>query len=410
MELDELVLNPYMDIVAPPGEEGAARITVQAPVKGYGLRVHEITAAKEPLLFEVLSALVKAGGELELDAGPEVVEALHRIGLLVKPEELSEWPRYRVAAEPAAELLPLRVRESRPERADVEGLIVAPSFLFQREFQLRPDIAWPRDFEQEGRLRCFAEGPAFWVEYAPTGVQTPFWVEPRDAEALAALRPGQPPPELEPRLRALLRATGALIDPATQAQAEHSRQALFRTLKAGFHGEGFSVCRDLLHPFEIAALRIYFRDLLAAGLIQYGDDPTENRYIAHNEPVSRMLHARLRHLMDAVVGEPVKPSYSFLSYYQSGARLKRHIDREQSRYSISLQVDYLPEPAGPTGWPLGFITVSGQEGLADLRLGDAAVYRGVEIPHFRPGQLPATHSSSHLILEYVLRSFTGILD
>lgn len=413
MEADELVLNPISDVIAPMGDDPAGTITVHAPVKGRGLLIHAITAASDPALFEALRAIVRSAGEAELAADPATLEGLHRVGLLLRPEEVCEWPRCRVALDPPESLLAHAARLARSEASspgDGAGLVVAPSWLFQRAFELRAGIEWPREFSQEGRLDCFAGGPAFWVDHPAAGVPTPFWLDEEDAERVSALVPGEAPPELPPRLARGLVAAGALVERGRPEREAEERRARIGALREAVGKEGAAVLPGLLHPHEIAALRAYLRALFAEGLLSWGDDPVENRYVAHNEPVSRILHARLLPLMEAVVARPLRPSYSFVSCYQGGARLLRHVDRPQSIYSISMQVDYQPDPAGPTGWRLGFVTTSGREELANMALGDAAVYRGVDIPHFREGALPEGHSSSQLIFEYVPRDFGGPLD
>ncbi|HEY0476166.1 MAG TPA: hypothetical protein VGD37_01500, partial [Kofleriaceae bacterium] len=58
------------------------------------------------------------------------------------------------------------------------GWIVSPTFRFQPAFALHPDVRWPADYdEQDGRLACFAPGPAFWIG-DPAAFVAPFWVAP----------------------------------------------------------------------------------------------------------------------------------------------------------------------------------------------------------------------------------------
>jgi hypothetical protein len=84
------------------------------------------------------------------------------------------------------------------------------------------------------------------------------------------------------------------------------------------------------------------------------------------------------------------------------------MDRPQCEFSISLLIDYDPEPDGPCGWPL-FLehqSLPGGIAAADLGLGDAVLYRGRQLVHYRD-QLPDGHQSSSLFFHYVGEDFVG---
>ncbi len=56
--------------------------------------------------------------------------------------------------------------------------------------------------------------------------------------------------------------------------------------------------------------------------------------------------------MSALAGEPYQPSYVYFGSYRPGATLKPHVDRAQCELSISLLLDYTPEPDGASPWPI----------------------------------------------------------
>ena len=148
----------------------------------------------------------------------------------------------------------------------------------------------------------------------------------------------------------------------------------------------------------------------AAEKIRTGDQVLKvaERYRLHSEPVGMFLHPQLALLMSRVAGEPVKPSYLYFASYPPGAALPRHVDREQCEFSISLLIDYSPEPDGPCGWPLFLEHPDLPGGVvgADLGLGDAVLYRGRRLVHYRE-PLPAGHQSSSLFLHYLREGFAG---
>ena len=93
--------------------------------------------------------------------------------------------------------------------------------------------------------------------------------------------------------------------------------------------------------------------------------------------------------------------------YVEGAALEPHKDRAQAEFSISLQIDHIPTPAGATGWPLCFTFDDGRTVAADLAIGDAVLYHGRALTHHRAA-LPAGERSSILVLEYVPDDFRGL--
>ena len=398
------VMNPFVDIhihpqpkVHPIDASCIETIRLKSPVRKRGLVIRDVTRAEDPALFHFFSTLVECGGEIELDSNSPVVEALVDVGFLVHEEDIVDWPRFEV-----------RLDDTPAQPSTDAAWAVADTFLFQPEFALHPKVRWPADYdEQEGRLRCFAQGPAFWVGSSETLV-SPFWVDGATATILAELVPGRAPPPLPPSLAGSLVSAGALV-PRDRNRVD--LLATFAQHRSAFASERYTIVRELLPAPELRALRRYYAALLEAGLLQRGDRQNASRFSSYNDAIARCLHTRLAGIMSAVVGQPLQPSFSYFFSYVDGAELLPHKDRPQAEFSISLQLDYSPEPAAETGWPLSF-SFDGPDGRsdahADLRVGDAVFYHGQEITHYR-GTLPAGHQSSHLVLEYVPLEFRGLL-
>jgi hypothetical protein len=155
-------------------------------------------------------------------------------------------------------------------------------------------------------------------------------------------------------------------------------------------------------------LRRYYRALVASGRLPRGDDQVAERYRVHSEPVAMFFHPQLADLMSRIAGEPVRPSYLYFASYPAGSALPRHVDRLQCEFSMSLLIDYSPEPDGACGWPL-FLedpALPDSAVAADLGLGDAVFYRGRQLVHYRD-PLTEGHVSSSLFLHYVREDFVG---
>ena len=114
-----------------------------------------------------------------------------------------------------------------------------------------------------------------------------------------------------------------------------------------------------------------------AAQLSLGDVQSARRYAAHNESVARFFHHQIANAVGVVVGEAIKPSYVYLASYLSGADLKKHIDREQCEFSVTLCLDFSPEPELATSWPIRLDTPEGAVTVYQA-LGDGLVYRGNE--------------------------------
>ena len=273
-------------------------------------------------------------------------------------------------------------------------------------WQGKPPPAISRNLPLPAKFRY--DFDMLWVHDGLRGCVVPFWVGPRFRDSIAHLAPGARANGLSARKRSLLALAGVLAargqDGASNGRWESQRSRAARE----FRGRGYACMEHLIHPFHLGALRRYYRHLLRTGQMILGDSGSPLRYVSHNECVAVFFHRQLASMVAQIVGVPVKPSYTYVSCYQSGADLPVHTDREQCEYSISLLVDHSPESSGPSPWPLWLNTNAGTVAIRQ-RLGDALFYRGREIAHYRT-RLPEGRTSTSIFFHYVDRHFAGSLD
>jgi hypothetical protein len=252
-------------------------------------------------------------------------------------------------------------------------------------------------------------GPIAWVEDSSTGAWIPFWLGPALSEAAAAIRNDAAQIErLSPRLLNVLWQAGILVaEPDLQPQRQLWVKRAHR-VREKFRQSGYASIGGLLHPFHIGALRRYYRRQIRKGRIWLGDDQSPRRYIAHNDPAARFFHLQWTKAVSELAGEPVKASYAYVAAYQSGAELEKHTDRPQCEFSVTLCLDYSPEPLAATPWPL---YLENHEGTVTVyqALGDGLLYRGRELPHYR-GRLRAGNTSTSIFFHYVAEDFAGALN
>lgn len=308
-----------------------------------------------------------------------------------------------LAEEPSA-LVPRGGRDARAD--DTAAEIVNPTF----RYQAGPDL--PHDLHPLGLPMhgCLREYPIAWIMDPRSGAWLPFWGRGEFAEALSLLRAGEPvPTTLSAGVRRGLARAEIVVPIDHQHMWSGRRAAMVQAARAEFQHRGYVIVRDLIQPVQLGALRAHYRALIATGGIPKGDW-IEQRYGLHSELMATFLHLQLQTLVNDLAGEPVKPSYVYFASYREGADLPRHTDRAQSELSISLLVDYSPEPDGPCGWPLYMESPRRTVPplAADLRMGDGVFYRGREIIHYRD-PLPRGHHATLIFFNYVRADYAGRL-
>jgi hypothetical protein len=253
------------------------------------------------------------------------------------------------------------------------------------------------------------QGAVAWVRNPATGFPHPFWLGPRLETAVSRLRAGEPVPGSIPADVRFLLAGAGILTAENQAERRLAEGAEIARKGAHFFREnGYAPLGHLIHPFHLAALRRYYRHAIRRGAIRLGDEQSSRRYVAHNESVARFFHHQITNAVGAIVGEAIKPSYVYLGSYLSGAELKKHTDREQCEFSVTLCLDFSPEPELATSWPIRLDTPEGTVKVYQA-LGDGLVYQGTKMPHYRH-RLAEGYTSTSIFFHYVPANFSGPLE
>jgi hypothetical protein len=248
-----------------------------------------------------------------------------------------------------------------------------------------------------------------WVTDAGTGSVWPYWLGDEYASYLWELAPGQVVPQnLPDHARWVLTRAHVIVPEDHALRRRWEWQEALRSASTTFVERGYAALPGLVPAFHLGALRRYYRYHTRVGSFALGDDQVARRYVAHNEPVARFVHAQLAAAVSDVARTIVKPSYAYLAAYESGSVLDRHTDREQCEYTVTLCVDTTPEPHEQSLWPIHLDVVDGALAVWQY-LGDSLLFRGRYLPHYRE-QLPAGHTSTSLLLHYVDESFDAALD
>ena len=302
-------------------------------------------------------------------------------------------------------LIPRPAKNWQDDSSDGRELFLNP------ECTLYPAPELPEEYAGERQaLSAFAlQGTMAWIRDPNTRALLPFWLGPQFESFVRNLRPNEPVPGSVPvSVRNILKGAGVLICPSSLDQERAVRDKELRWAAELFQKKGYAPLSSLIHPFHISALRRYYRYRIRRGMIPLGDGQSSRRYVAYNDPVARFFHRQLATIVSAVAGEPAKPAYVYLASYLSGAELRKHVDREQCEFSITLCLDFSPEPEVHTPWPIHLDTRNGTVTVYQA-LGDGLAYRGTQLPHYR-SKLVEGQTSTSIFFHYVGVNFAGSLD
>ena len=303
-------------------------------------------------------------------------------------------------------LVPQNARQSLQVKPDQ-----FPELVLNPECRMRPAQDLPEELGAEKELVSgFAlQATIAWVRDTKGGRLLPFWLGPKLEEVLRQLRPGEPVASSLPAdLQALLYAAEILLPEDRKVPLFNHGEELIRKAGVEFQEKGYAPLGGLIHPFHIAGLRRYYRQRIRTGKLQLGDRQSDRRYVDYNDPVARFFHREITARLSKIAGESLKPSYVYLASYLSGAELKKHTDREQCDYSVTLCLDYSPEPTLATPWPIQLETPTGTVAVYQA-IGDGLAYRGTRLPHCR-GKLQEGQTSTSIFFHYVRQDFAGSLE
>jgi len=312
---------------------------------------------------------------------------------------MDDRPRFRcLLDEQPTELVPSRLAAALAFKLSPR-LVLNPACWFSRNGPFRVPF-----------MEMFARQPdMIWVLDSSTNALLPFWIGPDHSQCLDDVRSGDLlPQDLPTKLLSTLRSAQVLVAENHKVRRSQLWAETAARSKALFQQNGYVALEELLHPFHVAALRRYYRDLIAGGALDLGDPQCARRYGCHNEPVARFFHHQLTAAISEVAGEPVQPSYLYMASYVDEAELEKHTDREQCEFSVSFCLDVRPEPADVSPWPLWLETPQGAVAVHQ-RIGDGLLYRGRQLPHYRE-RLPKGWSSTSIFFHFVPRDFAGPLD
>jgi hypothetical protein len=150
-------------------------------------------------------------------------------------------------------------------------------------------------------------------------------------------------------------------------------------LAATFARQRYAVIQGVISPQDARNLSDHLDKNNAGGLMSLADPFVPLTPSTYADTALERLLAQLGPRMEFYTGLPLYPTYSFARIYKHGDVLTPHRDRNACEISISLNLGQQPEEP----WPLYLRDHDNKVFAAILRPGDALIYRGIELSHWR---------------------------
>lgn len=404
----KLIINPLTRIQFTDGQN--TDFFLLTPKPGRGLQKLAIKRSEQANLHELFMDLSKLGYSY-FDPENDIDEAEFRLldesGVLIEPGEICEKPLFYCSLEDV---------EAAVAEGEASALIVNPSFRFE-PFNFANIAPWANE------LHFSPHQATAWIKLPVSETEIGYWFDSEQAKIISNLSAGEKLDfQIEPEILRKLIAADILTTPETLAKKKRQQNDSIKKANEEFLQNKYAVLREILPAAQMKALRRFYRAYTANGFMPF-DDHQSRRYYQHNEPLAGYFHQQFARLASLIIGEEAVPSYVYAATYIDQAELKPHLDRSQCKFSISFQVDYLPEQRNQLS-PWGLF-VAAPESIKDsqfpaakpaadpntaayLASGDGLFYRGCELKHYRY-PLADNHQSTSLFFHYVSRDFEGDL-
>lgn len=110
----------------------------------------------------------------------------------------------------------------------------------------------------------------------------------------------------------------------------------------------------------------------------FGDKHVPKSFSAYGPIWSESMLIMFLPIVERISGKSLKPTYSYTRTYYNGSDLKPHIDRGACEYSVTICIK-----KGNCEWPIFFKHRKGNLTELNMNDGDAVIYKGQELLHWR---------------------------
>jgi hypothetical protein len=164
-----------------------------------------------------------------------------------------------------------------------------------------------------------------------------------------------------------------------------------------FQNNSYVVVKNFIDPLSVSTLSKYLENSLRRypENNQGGGGDTSSRISWYADPLMEVVLQNSLSDVEKNTGLSLFPSYSFTRVYQKGDELKPHVDRPACEISVTCHITTVGEP-----WGIWMQTPGTEPKQHFLEPGDACIYRGCEVKHWRE-QADKTNINVQMMLHYV---------
>jgi len=145
-----------------------------------------------------------------------------------------------------------------------------------------------------------------------------------------------------------------------------------------FEQSGYVVVKQFIPALMCQYIAKNVRVLEANSRLNFGDTQVEKAFSGGSPAVSETLLDLMTPVLSGALGYELYPTYSYLRVYVKGAELQKHTDRYSCEVSATVPIEFESERI----WPL-CLEIDGDAKMVELEPGDALIYKGIQIPHWR---------------------------
>jgi hypothetical protein len=145
-----------------------------------------------------------------------------------------------------------------------------------------------------------------------------------------------------------------------------------------FEENGYVILKQFVPLLMCDYISENIKVLEVSSYFDYGDTQVEKAFSAAAPVITETLLDVMSPILSQAINCELYPTYSYMRIYVKGAKLERHQDRPSCEVSATLPLSY----DSPSIWPL-YIEAGNKVIGVELEPGDALIYKGIEIPHWR---------------------------
>lgn len=148
-----------------------------------------------------------------------------------------------------------------------------------------------------------------------------------------------------------------------------------------YEEDGFVIVREFIPPHMAAFFRTYMETLDRTDRMTDGDAQVGRSRCVYGDPALDTFMMMSTPMASRIIGKELLPTYTYARIYAQGAELLPHLDRPECEHSMTISFGGEYDELWPI-WLMDRVRHSSPQ-MAALNPGDAVIYRGTQLSHWR---------------------------